>query len=326
MTEARYKIVFDGQIMPDMALETVKDNLAQLFKSDRGRIEALFGGRPQAIKRDLTEDLADKYLSVLQRAGAQVRKEREQGSQLSLVEVEEVSDAAALAASGDMICPKCGHPQAKAIECSACGVVIEKYLARQAQLAESGELPAAAPVEKPVTAPAATPYAPPRADVGETQPEFSELKVFSISGRIGRLRYLAWSLVMIFCFMGLLGVAALGSNVSEIVGALLIIVLSLGVAVTSVMIAVQRLHDIGWTGWLLLINLIPVAGSVFSLLMLVVPGSEGVNRYGPPPPANSLSVKVISGVLIALLLLSLLMMFAFGGFAMLALYWAGLGN
>ncbi|WP_282342416.1 MULTISPECIES: DUF805 domain-containing protein [Pseudomonas] len=326
MTEARYKIVFDGQIMPDTTLETVKDNLARLFKSDRERIEALFGGRPQAIKRDLTEDLADKYLGALQRAGAQVRKEREQSSELSLVEVEEASDAAALAASGDMICPKCGHPQAKAIECSACGVVIEKYLARQAQLAASGELPAPAAAEKPATAPAATPYAPPRADVGETLPEFGELKVFSISGRIGRLRYLAWSLVMIFCSLGLLGVAALGSNLSEIVGALLIIVVMIGVAVTSVMIAVQRLHDIGWTGWLLLINLIPVVGNVFALLMLVVPGSEGVNRYGPPPPANSLSVKVISGVLIAILLLSLLMMFAFGGFAMLAMYWAALGS
>ncbi len=325
MTEARYKIVFDGQIMPDMALDTVKDNLARLFKSDRQRIEALFSGPPQAIKRDLPEDQADKYLGALQRAGARVRKEPDLSARLTLVELEEVSEAAALAASGDMVCPKCGSQQAKAIECSACGIVIEKYLARQALLAENGELPPpAAPAE--AVAPAVTPYAPPRADVGETLPEFAELKVFSINGRIGRLRYLAWSLVLIFAFLGLMGIAALASNLSQIVGSLLIIVVSLGIVVTSVMIATQRLHDIGWTGWLLLINLIPVVGSVFALLMLVVPGSDGVNRYGPPPPANSLSVKVISGVLIAILLLSLLLMFAFGGFAMLALYWAGLGS
>ena len=35
MTEARYKIVFDGQLMPEMALDTVKNNLARLFKSDQ---------------------------------------------------------------------------------------------------------------------------------------------------------------------------------------------------------------------------------------------------------------------------------------------------
>ena len=66
MTEARYKIVFDGQLMPEMTLETVKDNLARLFKSDPSKIDALFSGSPVALKRDLAETEADKYLAALQ--------------------------------------------------------------------------------------------------------------------------------------------------------------------------------------------------------------------------------------------------------------------
>jgi uncharacterized membrane protein YhaH (DUF805 family) len=323
MTEARYKIVFDGQIMPDAALDTVKDNLARLFRSDRGRIEALFSGSPQTIKRDLPEDQADKYLGALQRAGAQARKEPDPSARLSLVEGE----ALAPAASGTMICPKCGQEQARTIACDACGVVIEKYLARQAQRPGDGEprAPACAS-EAPARAAAPSPYAPPRAEVGERLPEFAELKVFSFNGRIGRLRYLAWTLVMMFVFIGLTSIAALGSNLSQAFGALLLIAVALGTVAVSVMIATQRLHDIGWTGWLLLVNLIPLAGSVFALLMLVVPGSQGVNRYGPPPPANSPSVTIIAGLLIAVLLLCSLSMFVFGGFAMLAMYWAGLGS
>ncbi|MBS7725484.1 hypothetical protein I0D68_11975 [Pseudomonas lalucatii] len=46
MSQARFKIVFDGELMPEVTLETAKDNLARLFKSDRTRINSLFSGSP----------------------------------------------------------------------------------------------------------------------------------------------------------------------------------------------------------------------------------------------------------------------------------------
>ena len=64
--------------------------------------------------------------------------------------------------------------------------------------------------------------------------------------------------------------------------------------VIGVFIGVQRLHDMGWSGWLWLLNFVPVIGSVFALLMLIIPGTQGVNRYGPPPPPNSTGVKVLA--------------------------------
>lgn len=287
MNQPRYKIVFDGQLMPEASLETVKDNLARLFKSDPARIENLFSGAPVALKRDLGEGEAEQYLNALQKAGANVRKELDQAASLSLVPTEAETEQAVEAATSSMTCPKCGHEQAKAIECSACGIIIEKYLARQAQLAE------AAPAPAPVAA-TASPYAPPQANVAEQLPQYSELKVFSVSGRIGRVRYLGWTMAMLLCMLPLMLVFAGASVMSSVLGTLILGVAVIAMIVVGVFIGVQRLHDMGWSGWLWLINFVPFIGSVFALLMLIIPGTQGVNRYGPPPPPNSTGVKVLA--------------------------------
>jgi uncharacterized membrane protein YhaH (DUF805 family) len=275
MTDTRYKIVFDGQVMPEMALDTVKANLARLFKSDQSKIDALFTGSPVALKRDLAEAEADKYLAALQQAGALVRKETDLAAGLSLVEHETEQPAVS---TETMDCPKCGQQQAKAIECAACGIVIEKYLARQASLAAT---PA------PAAAEAVSPYSTPKSEVGEATQEYGELKVFTVNGRIGRLRYLGWSMALMLLAMLAYGIAAGVVAISPIAGGILMIPVVIGTVVISVMIGVQRLHDIGWSGWLWLLNLIPLFGGVLALLMLVVPGSQATNRYGPPAPPNS---------------------------------------
>lgn len=294
MTQARFKIVFDGELMPEVALETAKDNLARLFKSDRARINSLFSGSPIAIKRDLHESEADQYLAALQRAGAKARKEPDLAASLSLVEANRpaghVAEAAAQTES-DMSCPKCGHRQAKASECSACGIIIAKFLARQAVLAASSP---AAQAGQPDASAANTPYAPPLAAVGDALPEFGELEVFSLEGRIGRLRYLAWSLVLMATALALFGVAGMGFAISETVGGVLLAIVGIGMLGISVLLGVQRLHDMGWSGWLWLLNLVPVVGGVLALLLLVVPGTAGANRFGPPPPPNGRAIKVLA--------------------------------
>jgi len=75
--------------------------------------------------------------------------------------------------------------------------------------------------------------------------------------------------------------------------------------VVGVMIGVQRLHDIGWSGWLLLLTLVPVIGGVFSLLMFLIPGSTAANRFGPPPPPNSTAVKVLALLWLAVIVLGI---------------------
>ena len=108
--------------------------------------------------------------------------------------------------------------------------------------------------------------------------------MFTTNGRIGRLRYLGWSMAMTLCFLVIMG---LGFLLGETVGVAVTALASIAFIVIAVMIGVQRLHDLGWSGWLWLLNFVPFVGSVFGILMLVLPGSTGANRYGPPPPANS---------------------------------------
>lgn len=297
MTQTRFKIVFNGELMPDISLETAKDNLTRLFKSDRTRINSLFNGSMVEIKRDLSENEADQYLKALQSAGAKVRKEQDLAASLSLVETDDHrSEASAPVDNTQMTCPKCGHQQAKAIECSACGIVVEKFIARQAMLAENpGTL----------ISPATTPYATPKAAVAENLPEFSELKPFTTDGRIGRLRYLAWSLVLMLACLPLFGIAGGFMLASEVLGGILIAVAGIAVAVVGIMFGVQRLHDIGWSGWLLLVTLVPVVGGVFSLLMFIIPGSTEANRFGPPPPPNSKAVTILAFSWIVIIVLGI---------------------
>ncbi|MBA1273411.1 hypothetical protein [Stutzerimonas azotifigens] len=185
MQDTQYKVVFSGEIMPGMTLDAVKDNLALLFKSDRSRIDGLFGKGPVALKRELREDEAEKYLGALQRAGAQAHKEIDFAASLTLVDSESAETAEA-AQLQTMECPKCGHGQPKAIECSACGIVIEKYLARQALLKERAQAEALTPtvVPSPSDGSSDSPHGGPQED---SSLQGNEIKPLTIKDRIGRL-------------------------------------------------------------------------------------------------------------------------------------------
>ena len=254
MSDSRFKIVFDGALLPGVESTTAKLNLAELFKSDVEAIEKLFTGRPVALKRDLSRPDAETYLTALKNAGIDARIEAEQPVAFSLAETHETDSNA----------PDYSRP-------------------------------------------AASPYAPPRAAVGDDLAEFSTLKVFTIHGRIGRLRYLAWTLVLTVAMLVAAGIISTASfavataspTIGIILGSLLGFALFVALVWVSVQIGVQRLHDLGWSGWLYLLNLVPLVNSIFPLLLLVLPGNTGTNQYGPPPPRNSRAVKVLATLWLA---------------------------
>jgi len=256
MSEHRFKIVFDGTLLPGVDINTAKLNLAALYKSEVAAVERLFSGQPVTLKRDLSQIDAQTYLQALKNTGIDARLEPEPVIELSLSDVRDHAPA--------------------------------------------------------VTEPD-SPYAPPQADVAERVPEYAPLKPFSIEGRIGRLRFLAWSMVLSLVTIAVVGVFALialalvstDSTAGLIIGGILAFVLCVVFLIATILISVQRLHDVGWSGWLWLLNLVPFVGSFFPLLLVVLPGSGVANRYGAPPPPNSTAVKVLSSlwlVLIALMI------------------------
>jgi len=52
--------------------------------------------------------------------------------------------------------------------------------------------------------------------------------------------------------------------------------------VPSIAAAVRRLHDTGKTGWLALIGLIPIFGTIVLIVLCVPQGDTEANEYGPP--------------------------------------------
>ena len=256
MSEHRFKIVFDGTLLPGVDINTAKLNLAALYKSEVAAVERLFSGQPVTLKRDLSQIDAQTYLQALKNTGIDARLEPEPVIELNLSDVRDHAPAAT-------------EPD--------------------------------------------SPYAPPRADVAERVPEYAPLKPFGVEGRIGRLRFLAWSMVLSLVTIAVVGVFALialalvstDSTAGLIIGGILAFVLCVVFLIATILISVQRLHDVGWSGWLWLLNLVPFVGSFFPLLLVVLPGSVVANRYGAPPPPNSTAVKVLSSlwlVLIALMI------------------------
>lgn len=66
-------------------------------------------------------------------------------------------------------------------------------------------------------------------------------------------------------------------------GGLLSLLVGLGALIPTLAVAVRRLHDIDKSGWLLLLNLIPLIGGLILLFFYVQPSMPGTNRFGPDP-------------------------------------------
>lgn len=62
-------------------------------------------------------------------------------------------------------------------------------------------------------------------------------------------------------------------------------IFSLAIFLPTWAVEVRRLHDIGKSGWWLLLGLIPVIGFIILLVWLIKTGTDGDNEYGPDPLA-----------------------------------------
>ena len=61
----------------------------------------------------------------------------------------------------------------------------------------------------------------------------------------------------------------------------------LALLIPSLSVSVRRMHDIGKSGWYLLMSLIPVAGIIIVLVKLCADSVPGENAYGPSPKGDT---------------------------------------
>ncbi|MFI5267360.1 MAG: DUF805 domain-containing protein [Chloroflexota bacterium] len=58
---------------------------------------------------------------------------------------------------------------------------------------------------------------------------------------------------------------------------------SLAVLLPTLAVGARRLHDRDMSGWMLLVGLIPVIGTIVLLVIFCLDGTPGDNRFGPKP-------------------------------------------
>jgi uncharacterized membrane protein YhaH (DUF805 family) len=102
---------------------------------------------------------------------------------------------------------------------------------------------------------------------------------FNVEGRARRTEYWMYFLVYI-------GIIIVASILDAVVGMGLIGgLVALGHLIPSITVGVRRLHDIGRSGWFLLVGLIPFIGWIILLYWAVKEGDPQDNAYGSNPKA-----------------------------------------
>ena len=140
------------------------------------------------------------------------------------------------------------------------------------------------------------PYAPPGTQVADVTAAhgFQPVRLWPVDGRIGRLRFLAysvgaWALATVVALVAAFGFGALGNN--KLI-AFAPVLSTLVYFIVTFLLLIQRSHDMNLSGRFSLLALIPLVG----LVWVFKGGSQGANRFGAPPPPNTLGVKIIACV------------------------------
>ena len=63
----------------------------------------------------------------------------------------------------------------------------------------------------------------------------------------------------------------------------LLFIYSVATLIPLLAIATRRLHDIGFTGWYLLLLFIPIVGAIILFIFTIRGSQPGHNRFGPEP-------------------------------------------
>ncbi|HYF85594.1 DUF805 domain-containing protein [Azospirillum sp.] len=110
------------------------------------------------------------------------------------------------------------------------------------------------------------------------------------SGRALRSEYWFWVLftVLLSIVTSIIDVALFPfDDVSPLSSITNLALLLPGLAVSA-----RRLHDVGRSGWWLLLAIVPVIGWIILLIWTVTKGDAAANRFGPPPQPTAGSPAV----------------------------------
>ena len=111
------------------------------------------------------------------------------------------------------------------------------------------------------------------------------LKNFAnFNGRARRKEYWMFTLFnLIFAVVAIILDSILGIGFEGIGYGPLYLIYSLVVFIPGLAVLVRRLHDVGKSGGMFFIVLIPLIGAIWLLVLILTESNPGENKYGPNP-------------------------------------------
>tara|TARA_Y100001970_G_scaffold63850_1_gene81768 strand:+ start:1278 stop:1619 length:342 start_codon:yes stop_codon:yes gene_type:complete len=100
-------------------------------------------------------------------------------------------------------------------------------------------------------------------------------KYIDFNGRASRSEY--WWFILFVTVCWIIGFA---------LGPVIELVILLGLLLPTIAVCARRLHDIDKTGWLQLIQIIPLIGGIILIIWCATEGAQKKNKYGKPIKIN----------------------------------------
>lgn len=72
MFDTTYKIVFTGNLKDGITPQQARESLMKTFKLSEDRVDRYFTGKPVVLKKDITQEQAEKFQAVFEKLGLQV--------------------------------------------------------------------------------------------------------------------------------------------------------------------------------------------------------------------------------------------------------------
>lgn len=284
--DKRYRLVFQGELSEGFEAADVRQQLGEKLKLDAAREAHLFSGQRVVLKRDVDEERAHRLVRQFAQLGAVLRLEAEAAAVPAPPPpppppVVPAPALASMVAPADRItCPHCGKLQPKAVFCIECATNMQMGIAARQEATGAARPEPAATMLRTETG----------RGLAEQAPALLGL------GFRGRLSKRAYAMGLSVCFL-LGGLLAL--MVARQAGPLrwLLALLAGGVlGLYYLRLCVLRFHDIQRSGWWALALAVPVLGFVAAMVLAMVPGTEGENRFGQMPDEGSrLAASLVSG-------------------------------
>lgn len=155
------------------------------------------------------------------------------------------------------------------------------------------------------------PYSAPDASLDTADAEEYQPKIFSVNGRIGRMRYLAYNaganlilaaamIPLVGGFSGLASTTDTGSSFN-----IIYILANIAGLIIAILWGKRRLNDLNRSGWWILLLLVPLVNLIFIIYLLAFGGTNGSNNYGPVPVANTMGVIILGSLIPAIFVLGI---------------------